>query len=215
MGDPKKTKKHFERPLKIWNKASIEKEKDLRNTYGFKNKRELWKAETILKKKRKSARQLLAMPLEKRIRKERELLDSLIKMGLLGEKAGLDDVLTLSVETLLERRLQTVVWRKGLANSIKQARQFIVHGHIAIAGKRVTSPGYSVPTESEKKIGYYAGRKLELQPKLPPKKHGKGAPATAAAQASGDAAAAEAPVEGLEEAADEAEETAGEKGGAE
>lgn len=199
MGDPRKTKKQYRRPMQIWDTESLGRERELRNLYGFKNKRELWKVETILRKKRKSARALLALPLEKRLKKEKELLDSLRKLGLLDSKAVLEDILTLSVQSLLERRLQTIVWRKGLANSIKQARQFITHGHIAIGGRRLTAPNYLVLAGEEEKIGYYAGKKMVLQQKQPEKKK-----AHAAAKGAGEegAAAGEAtPAAGAEEKA--------------
>lgn len=170
MGDPKKTRKQFKRPLKIWDKANIEKEKNLKQGYGLKNKREIWRTETILRKKRQSARTMLAMPLEERIKREKDLLGSLSRLGITTQNAGLDDVLTLTVESFLERRLQTITWRKGLANTPTQARQFITHGHIAIGGQRVTAPGYMVTAEEEGKIGYYAGKKMELRPPEPDKK---------------------------------------------
>jgi len=164
MGDPKKTRKHFKRPLKIWDKANIEAEKTLKLAYGLKNKREIWRTEAMLRKKRHSARSLLALPLEERLKREQQLIKSLARIGIMDEKATLDDVLTLSVESFLERRLQTIVWRKGLANTAIQSRQFITHGHIAIAGKRVTAPSYVVTAEEEGKIGYYAGKKMVLSP---------------------------------------------------
>jgi len=164
MGDPRKTRKKFKRPLKIWDNTNLEREKTLVQAYGLKNKRELWKMETVLSKKRYSARSLLALPLEERMQREQELLKSLARLGMLDEKASLDDVLTLTVESLLERRLQTIVWRKGLANTANQARQFITHRHIAIDGRRATAPSHMVTAEEEKKIGYYGGKKMELAP---------------------------------------------------
>jgi len=65
---------------------------------------------------------------------------------------NLDDVLKLNVRDILSRRLQTVVYRKGLARSIKQARQLIVHGHIKIKGRRVTFPSFLVPKAIEDEI---------------------------------------------------------------
>ncbi len=173
MGDPRKTRKHFKRPLKIWDRSNIEREKALKETYGLKNKREIWRTETMLRKKRHSARSLLALALEERLKRESNLLRSLARIGLLNEKATLDDVLTLNVESFLERRLQTLVWRHGLANTAKQARQFITHGHIAIAGRRVTAPGCIVTAEQEGKIGYYAGKKMVLKPVAKEKKPAK------------------------------------------
>ena len=60
----------------------------------------------------------------------------------------------LTIEDILERRLQTVVFRKGLARTIFQARQLITHGHVTIDGRRVTIPGYIVLREDEAKIVY-------------------------------------------------------------
>jgi len=122
--------------------------------YGLRNKRELWIAQTIIRKFRHQARSLLAVPKEIREKVEKALLRRLYQLGLLPENATLDDVLSLSVEDLLERRLQTIVYRKGLARTIYQARQLIVHGHIAIAGRRVTAPGYLITRDEEDLIDY-------------------------------------------------------------
>ena len=70
------------------------------------------------------------------------------------ETAVLDNVLDLTIEDILERRLQTIVFRKGLARTIYQSRQLITHGHITIDGRRVTIPGYIVLKEDETKIVY-------------------------------------------------------------
>lgn len=161
MGDPKKRRKIYESPRKPWDKARIEEENKLKEFYGLKNKREIWRSKTILRGKRQNARKLLAKPLEERLKREKELLNSLMRLGVLREKAVLDDVLTLSVNDLLERRLQTIVWRKGLSNTTKQARQFIVHGHIAVNGRKVDRPSYLVPKEEEEKIKFY-GKPIEL-----------------------------------------------------
>ena len=87
--------------------------------------------------------------------KAQTVIKKLIRMGILEEGATLDDILNLSVEDFLERRLQTRVYRQGLANTIKQARQLITHGHIAVDGRRVTAPGFIVERDMESKIDYY------------------------------------------------------------
>jgi len=51
--------------------------------------------------------------------------------------------------SLLERRLDNVVYRLKLANSRRQARQIIVHGHILVNGKKVYSPSYIVAINDE------------------------------------------------------------------
>ncbi len=144
----RRSRKTYERPFKRWDKARILEEARLVRIYGLKNKRELWKAKAIVRKFRRMARRLFADPTGKE-----ELFAKLRKYGLIPEKnATLDDVLGLKVEDVLERRLQTVVYRKGLARTIKQARQFIVHRHIAIGDRIVTVPGYLVTKEEEKHI---------------------------------------------------------------
>jgi small subunit ribosomal protein S4 len=45
---------------------------------------------------------------------------------------------------LLERRLDTVVYRLRFASSRAQARQLVLHGHIAVNGKRVSVPSFTV-----------------------------------------------------------------------
>jgi small subunit ribosomal protein S4 len=76
-------------------------------------------------------------------------------MGLLEKGKSLDDVLTLKITDILNRRLQTLVYKKGLADSPLHARQLIVHGHIAIDKRRIRTPSYMVPIDKEDKIGYY------------------------------------------------------------
>ncbi len=45
---------------------------------------------------------------------------------------------------LVERRLDNVVFRLGIASSRSHARQLIIHGHVFVNKKRVRSPGYSI-----------------------------------------------------------------------
>ncbi|MCQ4335807.1 MAG: 30S ribosomal protein S4, partial [Sulfolobales archaeon] len=61
-------------------------------------------------------------------------------------------------------RLQTIVFKKGLARTIHQARQLIVHGHIAIGGRRVTSPGYIVKKSEEDLIDFYPTSPFKNRP---------------------------------------------------
>ncbi|MDR0508929.1 MAG: 30S ribosomal protein S4, partial [Candidatus Methanoplasma sp.] len=76
-------------------------------------------------------------------------------MGLLPVTGSdLNDILILTENNILARRLQTVVFEKGLSSTIKQARQMISHGHIHINGHRVTVPGYIVSREEEASVTY-------------------------------------------------------------
>lgn len=164
MAGSRRLKKHYSVPRKRWDRARIERERPLCETYGLKNKRELRRAETMLRGKRKNARNLLALNPAERAKREREIIASLDRMGLLKANAALDDVLSLSAGEFFERRLQTMVWRQNLASTIGQARQFIVHGHIAVGGRKVNCPGYLVERGEEKKISYY-GKPMQLQQK--------------------------------------------------
>ena len=157
MGDPRKSRKKWEGPRHPWIKDRLLKEIELVGRYGLKNKKELWKAETLARKLRHRARNLLALPEDERVEAQRVLLEKLYEMGLVERDAGLDDILGITAEHVLERRLQTIVYRKGLAKTIYQARQLIVHGHIAINGRRVTSPGYLVSRSEENLIDYAPG----------------------------------------------------------
>ena len=164
MGDPKKSRKMYRRPKMLWNTELLNAEKKLVEAYGLKNKRELWAAETFLKRKRENARRILALPLERRNEKEKELVESLARIGLLERGASLDSVLGTETKDMLERRLQTIVWRKNLALTPKQARQFITHGKISVNGKKLSVPGYVLPKSEEDKVAYYK-QELKLQPK--------------------------------------------------
>ncbi|MCC6011300.1 MAG: 30S ribosomal protein S4 [Desulfurococcaceae archaeon] len=155
MGDPKKSRRTWTTPRHPWRKETLMEESRLLGLYGLRNKRELWKAASIVRYLRHRARALLAAPPEIREREEKTLLNNLIKLGLLKEGAKLDHILDLRVEDLLERRLQTLVYRRGLAHTIYEARQLIVHGHIAIRGRRIRSPGYLVTVDEEQYISLY------------------------------------------------------------
>ncbi len=169
MGSPRRMRKRFDTPGHPWEKERITEEKKITQEYGLKSKREIWKAQTRIREIRMRARSLLAYRGDDKEKREREILGRLYKLGLLGEEANLDDILSLSLTDWLNRRLQTLVFRKGLAKSIKQARQFIVHGLIAINGRKVTVPGYIVKRDEEEKIGYYKGtpKVMEVQTAQP------------------------------------------------
>jgi len=159
MGYPGKNHKRYERPTRKFEKNRIQEEASIILEYGLRNKRELWRTQSMLRNHRRGARDILAMasagatPEQVTMRK-RQLLDHLERMGMLGREADIDQILALKVQQQLERRLQTIVYRKGLARSPKQARQFITHGHIAIGDTRVTIPGYLVSRAEEGGVCY-------------------------------------------------------------
>jgi len=154
MGDPKKQRKKYDTPRFRWRKDILQEELKLLGQYGLRNKHELWRHKTMLSKTRGIARSLIGKTPEERGKMENELLVRLKKLGILNETAVLDNVLDLSIEDMLERRLQTLVFRKGLARTIFQSRQLITHGHVTIGNRRVTVPSYTVSKEEEEKVLY-------------------------------------------------------------
>uniref|UniRef100_A0A7C3FCU5 Small ribosomal subunit protein uS4 n=1 Tax=Candidatus Methanomethylicus mesodigestus TaxID=1867258 RepID=A0A7C3FCU5_9CREN len=152
MGDPKKSRRKWQGPRHPWKQDNLKKELSILGKYGLRNKRELWIANSILKSYRKQASEILGLDEASRMEKEKSLIKKLVSLGLLQEDAVLDNILGLSVDDVLERRLQTMILKMKLANTPYQARQLITHGHIMIGGRRISSPGYIVRKDEEPKI---------------------------------------------------------------
>ncbi|MDI9435535.1 MAG: 30S ribosomal protein S4 [Euryarchaeota archaeon] len=171
MGHPRKARKKYDTPLHPWIADRIKQENKLIKKYGLKNKKEIWKAETMIKKYRRDARELLGLSIEQTAQERQQLLNHLIRYGMLSETAKLEDVLNLTAEDVLRRRLQTFVHKKGLAYTAKEARVFVVHGHIAMNNRKINSPSYLVKKGEEEQIGYYPGSPV-IKLKIPenPKK---------------------------------------------
>ena len=154
MGSPKKQRKKFSKPAHPWQKERILAEKELLKEYGLKRKYEIWKMNSILKNVTTQAKNLITTK-KLGIEKERnQLLTKLSSLGLISKSAKIEDVLSLTLKDIMERRLQTLICRKNLASSINQARQFIVHEHISVGGKTITSPSYLVPLDKENSISF-------------------------------------------------------------
>jgi small subunit ribosomal protein S4 len=168
MGDPKKPRPKFNPPRNPWRSDQLSQELYLLGTYGLRNKRELWRAQTFLSNIRKQARQLLAAPSIVRGREEPKLLAHLSSLGLIqSSQSTLDDILSLTVENVLERRLQTIVWRRRLARTPYQARQMVTHGHIALRERRVDIPSYLVLASEEGTLKYSDGSKFAKMDSVP------------------------------------------------
>ena len=154
MGDPPKLRNKFERPKRLWDKDRLEEDKGFKNDYGLKNMKELWVMSGELKKYRRVARRLLSVTEEERKEDAQKILTKLYKRGVLKQGAVLEDVLTLTIRDLLERRLQTLVVRKGLARTMAQSRQLITHGFISLKNRKVKTPSYLVDAGDEAALGY-------------------------------------------------------------
>ena len=173
MGDPKFSRRRYETPAQPWEGERIKAENELLQKYGLKNKRELWTAQSMVRRLRSQSRELQA-----RLRtgdpqadkETTELLKRCARLALLpSDGATLNDVLALNTEAILDRRLQTVVYRKGLAFTPRQARQMIVHGHASVDGRKVTIPGYLVRRGEEELIAYHTTSPLtdDMHPARP------------------------------------------------
>jgi len=145
-------KKTWEGPRHPWRKEVLLAEVELIGRYGLKNKRELWKAKTILRNIRKRARALLALSPAEREIEEAKLKRLLVRYGLIDENADVSAILSLTVEDILKRRLQTVLFNKKLANSIYHARQLITHKKVMVGSNIISSPSYLVKKDEEDKI---------------------------------------------------------------
>ncbi|RJT01401.1 MULTISPECIES: 30S ribosomal protein S4 [Halococcus] len=161
--------KGYETPNHPFQGERIAEESGLMGRYGLKNKEELWRAESELRDFRREARRLLGNAQGDPEEAEREgepFLNRLRRLGILNETDSIDAVLSLDTTDVLERRLQTVVYRNGLANTPKQARQFVSHGHIVIGDSRVTAPSRKVSTTEEDRVAFDEGSSLadELHP---------------------------------------------------
>ncbi len=155
MGTSKRQSKKYKSPLRIWDKARIDRDKNFRAIYGFKNKRELWKVESKLRSIRMRARDLVGLKaLNLGEEEEKEFIASLNSQGLVKADAGVDDVLDLTLQNILDRRLQTLVFKKGMGRSIKEARQLITHRHVMVDDKVVDTPSYIVKRDEEDKIEF-------------------------------------------------------------
>ncbi|HET6398860.1 MAG TPA: 30S ribosomal protein S4 [Candidatus Thermoplasmatota archaeon] len=158
MGQPKFPRKKYDTPGHPWKADRFKAENEVVAKFGLKNKKELWKAQTRLREIRAQARGLVSAtrnPADTQAAREAQLLlRRLNRQGYLGDNATLNDVLGLDLERILNRRLQSQVYLKGLARTPNQARQFVSHGTIMIGDRRVNVPSYVVRRGEEELIHF-------------------------------------------------------------
>jgi small subunit ribosomal protein S4 len=142
----KRKHKTYSKPKRPFEKARIGEEAKIKEEFGLKNKREIWKAEERIKSIREKAKNLISAG-------KNEKGAFFGRLGKIGFKAdSISDVLSLDKRDYLKRRLQTVLVDKKMASTIKSARQLITHRKIFVGENIVNSPSYIVPVSMEDKI---------------------------------------------------------------
>ena len=157
----KKQQKLYSRPQKPFDKVRIDEENVLREKYGLKTKREIWKADAAIARIRNLAKKLITASDEEKT----AFIERFQKKGFAIESIA--DALALDKEDWLKRRLQTIVHSKKLTTTAKQARQLIVHRHVSIGNQIINIPSYQVKLEEEPAV------KMDLVIKAPEKKKSK------------------------------------------
>ncbi len=160
MGHPKFARSKTQTPAHPWKAARIEEEHALKEQFGLKKvggMREIWREKSALRRHRNQAMKLIGRVDSSEghyAREKEDLVNAMYRKGLLPHGSNIDDILQINVEHMLARRLQSVVYYRGLAPSMRAARNMIVHGHIAIGEQRMTVPGYKILREEEDKLQY-------------------------------------------------------------
>jgi len=154
---PRNHSKTYKVPRRPYEAPRLDAELKLAGEYGLRNKREIWRIALILSKIRRAARELLKLEPKdpKRLFEGNALIRRLVRIGVLDEtKMRLDYVLALKIEDFLERRLQTQVFKSGLAKSIHHARVLIRQRHIRVGKQMVNVPSFVVRLDSQKHIDF-------------------------------------------------------------
>ncbi|BFZ64584.1 ribosomal 40S subunit protein S9B [Saitoella coloradoensis] len=154
---PRNCSKTTKVPRRPFESARLDAELKLAGEYGLRNKREIWRVMLTLSKIRRAARELLTLDAKdpKRLFEGNALIRRLVRIGVLDEsRMKLDYVLALKVEDFMERRLQTQVFKLGLAKSIHHARVLIRQRHIRVGKQIVNVPSFVVRLDSQKHIDF-------------------------------------------------------------
>lgn len=139
-------------PRRPFEKERMDAEMKLLGEYGLRNKHEIWRVQYLMSKTRARARVLLTLDEKNptRLFEGAALLRRLKRMGVLDDdKQELDHVLGLKINDYLERRLQTQVFKLGLAKSIHHSRVLIRQRHIRVGKQMVNVPSFMVRNENQ------------------------------------------------------------------
>jgi len=161
MGGLVKHRKKYVTHKKKWDKQVIVDEEVLVKDYALKNKAEIRRIEFSISKFKNVAKELNQTTESKQSERTIHFIEKLVNKGFLTvDNPTLDDVLDIKLRNVLERRLSNLVYKHKLSKTPKQARQFVVHAHVRIAGKLINSPAYLVSLAEEAQIEFCAGSAL-------------------------------------------------------
>jgi len=146
MGDIRRKHNLYSRPKKLFEASRIENDNKIQKQYGLKSKTEIWKAAAKVSAFRTRAKKLIS----NNGQESKEFFNRLQNIGL--DVKVTSDVLALTTEAILERRLQTFVFKKGFAKTILEARQLITHKNVIVDGRIVNIPSFNVSKDLENKI---------------------------------------------------------------
>jgi len=163
MGDPKKPKKKYRTPSHPWRAERLAVEKTVKKDYGFVNKKEIWKMESVLNGFKSQAKKLTKAKTDQSKKEQELFINKLSKYGFVNKDAKLEQVLGLELRNVLDKRLQSVVYRKNIAGTMKQARQLIIHGHVLVGNKKISGPSYLVSVEEEPLVMLSPKSKFSLE----------------------------------------------------
>ncbi len=159
MGAPRKQRRKYERPTHPWKSERITEEKELCKKYGLKNRKEVWRVKSRIRRFRQQARNLLASSGEEIMKEKMGFFNKLKKLGIY-ENPSIEDLLTIKADDLLARRLQSQVYSRGIAKTMKEARQLITHNHVIVGNRIVNIPGYTVSKSEEEGIRLKKGMRV-------------------------------------------------------
>lgn len=154
MGLASKHRKRYVSHKKRWDKKTITQEAVMMSDYALKNKKEIRRAELLISKYKKIAKEL-----NKGVGSEGEeiknFIESMKAKGFLDTHATtIDEVLDITIREIFERRLSNIVYKNKLAKTPSQARQFVVHRHVMVDGKVINSPSYLVTLAEEPTVQF-------------------------------------------------------------
>lgn len=161
MGLPIKHKTKMVSHKKKWDKNTIVEEAVFVTDYALKNKKEIRRAEALLSKLKTIAKNFNKTTETKESAGAKQFVNKLKAQGYLTEEAtSLDEILDITLRELFERRLAAVLYKKGLAKTPGQARQFVVHGHVEVNGQVVTAPSYPVTVKDAETVAFIGSSNL-------------------------------------------------------